>query len=351
MAAGSDRSSVVWVLTLALLAIPQVARAQPSNTSAAATAQFDKGRELMKDKKYADACDAFERSQRLEAQPGTLYNLALCYVEVGKLATAWASFRELAVRDPNAGRRKASEKAAAGLVKRMPRLMLRAPNTPGLVVMLDGVDITSLVGTDTPVDLGTHTIEATAPKFNKLSTTTNLTDEGKTVTVELTLVAVGSRPPVDRVKPDPRTPVEPVTNPNPNPVQPVVVQPIDAPATPRSSRRRNAVIVGAAGGALLVTGVVFGRLASRKWDEAKAFCGEDLMCNSSAEVEQGNQLVDAARLRANVSTALVIGGVATLGIASYLYFTGGRHDTRSSSLQITPSVGPTQLGVVMAGRF
>lgn len=350
MTAASDRRALFgWVIALVLLAMPRAASAQPSSAGAGATAQFDKGRALMKEKKYADACTAFERSQKLEPQPGTLYNLALCYVEIGKLATAWASFRELAVKDPNPARRKASDKQASTLAKRMPKLVLRAPNAPtGLVVKMNGVDVSGVVGTDTPVDLGTHAIEATAPRFNRFTTTAKITQESKTVTVELALVPIGDSRPVDRV------PVKPPVEPSrlPDPIQPVAGRQTDTPATPRSTRRRNAAIVGVTGGALLVTGVVFGRLAAAKWDEAKDFCGDDLMCNNATELEAGNQLVSDARLRANISTGLVIGGVVTMGIASYLWLTAPRADARSPrALRITPSVEQERIGLVVDGRF
>ena len=39
------------------------AHAQPSAQAAAATAQFDKGRALIKQNKYPEACAAFEQSQ------------------------------------------------------------------------------------------------------------------------------------------------------------------------------------------------------------------------------------------------------------------------------------------------
>src|SRR5262249_57224143 len=71
--------------SLALLLSAQVAAAQPSATSAPAIAEFDRGRALAKDGQWAEACAAFARSEKLEAAFGTLYNLAGCYVHVGKL--------------------------------------------------------------------------------------------------------------------------------------------------------------------------------------------------------------------------------------------------------------------------
>src|SRR5262249_37181205 len=143
------------VATLVAITICSVAAAQPSPT-AAATAEFDRGRALFKAGNFAQACAAFERSQKLEAAFGTLYNLAGCYVRIGKLASAWAAFRDLAQRDSNAGRRSDAGLQAEQLERRLPRLAMRITHKPkGLVVKLDGVDVTELVGASTaPVDLG-----------------------------------------------------------------------------------------------------------------------------------------------------------------------------------------------------
>src|SRR5262249_5377936 len=147
----------VMMIACALVGATSGARAQTSTTSAAATVQFDKGRSLFKAGKYAEACAAFEQSQKLEAAFGTLYNLAGCYVKLGKLASAWVAYRELAQRDGNAGRRADSARRARELEPRLPRLLIRLPAAPqGLVVTMNGQDVTAAIGVDNPVDTGSY---------------------------------------------------------------------------------------------------------------------------------------------------------------------------------------------------
>lgn len=275
---------------IAVLAVSGAAAAQPSETSAAATAEFDRGRTLMKEEKFEQACAAFERSQKLEAAPGTLYNLAGCYVHIGKLASAWAAFRELAQRDSNAGRRADAARQAAELEPRLPRLALSMREKPaGLVVMLDGVDVTAGVGaSDLPVDLGAREVTASAPGYKPWRATARIAAERSRTSLAIELVEA-----------------------------PVVEE---EQAPPRSSRRTYAAIVGVGGVALIGTGLVFGELSRRKWAAAKELC-PDLGCSSDADFARASQLLDDARLRANVATGLAIGGGVAVGIAAVLWLT------------------------------
>lgn len=377
MTAVSSRIAIAVVIVVGVAT--RDSAAQPAPNSAAATAQFDQGRALMKEKKYAEACVAFERSQKLEPAPGTLFNLANCYVQIGKLATAWAAYRDLASRDPNKTRKKASADQAAALSKRLPKLTLEV-TTPatGLVITLDGIDVTNLVGAETPIDLGAHVIEARAPKFTKFSTTTKITaaDEGKRVAITITLVPEGAG------KTEPTkgttgtgttstgttgttgtgttgtgttgttgtgnigTTTGDVTGTTGTPTN--STGPVDSP--PRSNRKRNGILLGATGAVFALGGVFVGKLARDKWDEARALCGEDLQCDNAGQLDAGNQLVKGARLRANVSTGLVIGGVAMVGVGAFLIFTAPKRET-ARTVRVTPTAGPAHAGILVEGRF
>lgn len=349
MIAGSRLAIAIASISLAVgsLAVGSgTAAAQPSPNSAAAAAQFDKGRAAMKEKKYEQACTAFERSQKLEPAPGTLFNLAICYTHVGKLATAWAAFRDLSARDTNKQRKKAAAEQAASLEKRLPKLVIAIDTPPsGLVVKLDGTDVTNLVGIDSPVDLGTHTLEATAPGHARFTTSAKIKEEGKTVTVDVVLRPEGT--PIagggnDDGGGDDRPP--PVAGGDDRP----------PPATerpgPRSTRKRTAVLVGITGGLFVGAGAIFGSTASSKWAEAKELCGEDLTCSNASQLEEGNALVDDARLNANVSTGFFIGGAALIGVATYLFVTAPAKPSKHA-LRLSPTTSGTNLGVSLEGRF
>ena len=343
-----SRTAVSSALLVALAAGTAVA--QPS---AAATAQFDQGRALMKEKRYAEACAAFERSQKLEPAPGTLYNLATCYEKIGKLATAWAAFRDLGTRDPNKQRRKSSNDMATTLAKRMPKLVIEVDTPPaGVVVTLDGTDVTNLLGVESPMDLGAHTVKARAPKHAEAVKTVKITEEGKRYVVNIVLAVEGEAPqPKDPVTPkQPDREPEPAPVPRAGPTDPVApVGPVDAPK--QSSRKRNGILLAGTGGLLVLGGALVGQLAGSKWDDARALCGEDLRCDNAAMLEQGNQLVADARLRANVATGLFIGGVIAAGVGTYLVLTAPSKSERSTAVRVTPSVSPALAGVLVEGRF
>jgi Tfp pilus assembly protein PilF len=94
------------VFLLSVLASHDVAAQEPvASDSDRATAQvlFTEARDLMKDEKYAEACNKFRESQRLDPQIGTQLNLALCYEKLGKWASAWVNYVDAASRAQKAG--------------------------------------------------------------------------------------------------------------------------------------------------------------------------------------------------------------------------------------------------------
>ncbi len=337
---GSERAMHIVIAGTLLCAATGSVHAQPT-TAAAATAEFDKGRDAMKKGKFAEACTAFAQSQKLDPAPGTLYNLAGCYVKIGKLTSAWLAYRELAQKDPKEARKKDSAKQAADLEPRLPKLLIAATTPPtGLVVTMNGQDVTPLVGVSNPVDLGSYTIVAKAPTYADFTATAEVTKEAETTTITLTLVhpTVAVKPvkpvPVVATKAEPAIPDDPAEE-------------RDTP--PTSHRKTYAIVVGAAGVAVLATGLVFGNLASGKWSDVKKLCGDDLSCDTN-QLDEGKRLSDQAHLDANLSTGLVIGGVVIAAVGGYLLFTAPAHPDRTA-LRLAPSVGTTTVGLSLEGGF
>src|SRR5262249_59482100 len=84
-------------LGLAVCAGGGSALAQPSaDTRAAAAALFEDGRRLMGEGKYTEACPKLEESQRMDPGAGTLYQVSVCYEAIGRTASAWVGFRDVA---------------------------------------------------------------------------------------------------------------------------------------------------------------------------------------------------------------------------------------------------------------
>jgi hypothetical protein len=68
-----------------------VIRAEDAPT---ADALFQAGKDLMADRKYAEACSKFEANLKLDHPIGTLMNLADCHEQLGTLARAWTEWGE-----------------------------------------------------------------------------------------------------------------------------------------------------------------------------------------------------------------------------------------------------------------
>src|SRR5262249_8883682 len=67
-------------------------RAFAQSVSVQAQSLFDEGRKLLKAGKLAEACAAFESSQKLDPAVTTLLNLADCREQNHQFATAWGAF-------------------------------------------------------------------------------------------------------------------------------------------------------------------------------------------------------------------------------------------------------------------
>jgi len=275
-----------------LLALTARSVADPGTAEQA----FQRGRELMKAHRYPEACAAFEQSQRLDPQLGTLFNLANCEVEIDKLASAWKIYRELAKSDPNPDRKALSSELAAKLEPRLPRLVVVVPAMPAqLAVAIDAADSSAQVGTPTPVDVGRHTIVVTAPGFASHSDTI-VVKEGELTRLSVTLT------------------------------------PLDANAA--APRARYGKIAIAGGGALMAAGFVVGAIAVSDWHAAQKAPGPEQPAKSHHAVVLGD-----------VSTALVVTGLIPAAIGVYLWRTSG------SEAVAAPRAGVDQAGVMIVGTF
>jgi hypothetical protein len=305
----------------ALLVVMCVARAATAEPSAA-DKLFDQGRTLLREHKYAEACAAFEGSQKLDPQFGTFYNLASCEVLIGKLATAWQQFRELAHADTKPERRAASVKAAADLEPRLPKLVIEMKARPtGLAVTIDGADALPLLGEPMPVDLGDHVVVASAP---------GLAEQRVTVTAKERAIA---RLPIT-LAPAPKGvhSVPTVTAQIGEPTTHVDVA-VVAPHPPRYRREAKLLVIG--GGAAFAAGLIFGGITLVQWHHAETCTGCSRPDASHTAIVLGD-----------VSTVLVIAGAIPAAVGGlYLWRTSG------SSAVVVPTATPEGGGAAIVGSF
>lgn len=123
-----------------MLFTARIAFAQQNN-EAAAQALFERGRDLLRAGKAAEACPVLAESQRLDPATGTLMALALCHEAEGKLASAWAEFVDVEARARNEGRADREQVAHEHAQQLKPRLSTLEIRVPSELGALSGLEI------------------------------------------------------------------------------------------------------------------------------------------------------------------------------------------------------------------
>jgi hypothetical protein len=137
---------------------------------AAAQALFETGKRLMAEDRAAEACPKLEESLKLDDAIGTRFQLARCYELVGRVASAWTLYLEVAAaaRSSSQNDREAFARAEASRLKPMlSALTIVVPQearVPGLEVKRNQVPVGSgQWGLALPVDPGQYQISVAAP--------------------------------------------------------------------------------------------------------------------------------------------------------------------------------------------
>ena len=309
------------LLTL-LLSAPAYAQS-PADT-ALAQSLFDEGIRLLNAGDFAAACPKFEESLKHLPGLGTRGKLAECYEKAGRLASAWATWKEVAVlsaREQDARREQFARNRATALEPRVPRLAISvaADNAPGLAVSIDGTVVGAAALGAVPVDPGRRPIEATAPGHKPHVQDVEVT-EGFNATVEIPVLEAAPTAPPEEPPPAAVTP-PPVADEPPSPMQ-----------------KWLGIGAVAAGGAALVVGLGFGLHANSEWNEAY----DDGHCTGDTCTPTGQDLTDSARFSANVANVLVIGGAVIAATGGVLWWMA---PSESTTVGISPG------GVTLRARF
>jgi hypothetical protein len=278
---------------------------------AAARALFDDGRKLAREGKYGEACPKLEESERLDAGMGTLFNLADCYEHLGRTASAWSDFLEVADSAKRSGevdRERVARARAEALAARLARVtFVRQDSSIRAQVKLDGSLLgEGAVGAGLPVDPGTHTIEASAPGKKPWTSEIEIR-EGQTAMVTVPPlqdeVVAPAPPPAASI---PSLLMAPKTQPEPQePRQ----------ETARSWQRPLGIGLSATGVVGLGIGTFFALQAQSKWSDAKPLCPGGI-CSPTAYSGWSD-----ARNSATASTVAFVAGGIVLGAGVVLWIT------------------------------
>src|SRR5262249_10871240 len=132
---------------------------------------YKEGWRMYEDKQYAEACPLLERSLAASPAIRTRGALALCYEALGKMASAYVTWKGVADQAKDAGaveawRLKRANQKLEQLSPRLIRVVFQiADSQTNVQVWLDGRALPSTeLASAIPVDAGAHRVEAKAPE-------------------------------------------------------------------------------------------------------------------------------------------------------------------------------------------
>jgi hypothetical protein len=328
--------AVTTQVGLAVLA-PPTARAD--DNSGDAMALFDLGMKDMQAGNFELACKELAASNEKLPDSGTKGALATCYTQLGKVASAWRLWRDLADTAPSEDMKRDAASYAFKLEARLPRFVIRLKGVaaPGLKVTAGGIDVADpTLAAPLPIDPGAFTVLATAPDY--VEWTMDFTAaEGKTTTVEVPAL-------VARPKPKPTTASTPL---------PTLIMHEDVNAT-RRSRHIVGLSIGLVGVAALAVGGVFGSIASSQWDTAQKDCNNNIANCPAGQASVAQAEVNTARTSALVSTlGISIGAVgAIVGTIIFLSAPAAEQPSAATTAwRVVPALSPASTGVVVSRNW
>lgn len=282
----------------ALSVLLTVVIARPAYADDEARELFERALALKDVNNYADACPLFERSMRLAPGAGTLLNVAACLSHFGRYQEARALFERVEREATAAGATKAAERARAEIIaldKVMPQLTIELGSMPtSTTVELDGKPIA--VGTQLPIDPGTHRIRAAGARHVDY-----VAKAGHTGTITL--------------------------------------------ETAGRQRPREVLYLSAGAGGALVLGTITGIVTLSKRNHALERCERTdgtLVCDSQGAVNQ----LDTAQSLSHVTTGLFAIGLGLGAAAGYLEWRSRREPP-----PIVIESGPERVSVGIRGRW
>lgn len=302
----------------------------------------------MEAERYEEACPKLEESLRLDHGMGTQFNLAHCWDKLGRTASAWALFLDVAAaaRAQNQSQREtAARERANALEPKLSRLQVSVTDpTPDTKVLRDDQEVGRAAwGTAVPIDPGEHTIRVTATGKEPWSQQITVPANSKVFSV--TVPALVDLPVATAPKDAP----------------PTETAPTEVGAEPRqrsgNSQKVAAYIVGGVGVAALATGTVFMVQSRQSNSEALKLCrwipeGEtEETCETPAEGEKLEELQGDAKSQQTIALIGFGVGGAALITGAVLYFTADDGAPSDTALNVAPLWTAGGWGASVSGTF
>jgi hypothetical protein len=314
--------------------------AHAQSSSAQAETLFRQGKDLMVRGQTAEACAAFDASQKLEPTIATLLNQASCREKNGQLATAWGLFLDAerqtraATDDPGRQLHRSASERAAKLEPRLSTLtitVLPENRVGGLEILRDNELIDpGAWNRALPIDGGTYKITARAPGNSAWTSTVTIAIERDAKAVEtprLKAAVLGT---------DPENEARPVAASRPRSAD--HPREVDHP-------RGKAVSIALGGAALAFVGAAVGfeLWSGTAYDQSK---------REPDDARQAS-LWHSANTRRYVAEGFGVAGVACAGVAVWWVLRGPERAPAAQAhrLMVVPIGGDGRAGLVLEGRY
>jgi hypothetical protein len=330
-----------------LVLAPSIAHAQGgASGKAAAEALFDDALKQMKAGQFAEACPKLEESQRIDPGVGTLLYLAECYEKSGRVASAWATFREaasVAGAGGQADRERTARERAQRLEPQLAYLTLTlAPETRALKGLTISVGTNALgagsAGVATPIDPGEQRIEVTAPGYESFTSTVKVEAAHR---YDVAVPALREGP---HSAGAPLAPAE-----APPAVAPAIFAPLaNSPPAEQSNwstMKTLGLVAGGAGVVGIGVGTYFGFRAISKMNQAEDGSCANGLCQDQADLELTQQASDAAVVS---NIAFAAGGALVLTGAALFFLAPA---SKEQALRVTPYFSGREGGIAVGGRL
>ena len=338
-------------ILVSVLAVSSVAGVAHADKKDKADALFKQGKKLMGEKRYADACSAFEESYKLDPGIGAQLNVAKCFEEWGKIGRAYTAYQaaEKLAKEANDPRVEKIHELVEGLDTQVPRLTIKLPKDAPkeLKVTLDMKVVTSF-GEPFVVDPGPHTIEYSVGDQKKQKVVPMDRGSENEVTLEIT------KGMMEAAKTSGGGDTKSTPNENEDDKKPGKTA--QKPVPGRSMRIGGIALAGAGVLAIGISSVMTLSARGKYNDALDMYCGG--MTNGCDGM--GLEITHDARSTANTATVIFLLGTAAVGggVALYLLAPKGstasaenEDDDQASRRYLVPAITSTGAGLVYGGRY
>lgn len=281
-------------------------------------------------------CTKLRESLSLFATPNTLFNVARCDEDEGRIAAALEYWqRGLSLIDAKDPRAKVAKERIEVLDARVPRLRVISPAGPAIgALSLDGTELApGRLEAPLRVEPGKHVIVVRAPGREDKRYEVDLAEKERTEVVAL-----------------PGPEVVPVEAPKPPPLTSSSAEvPQPSSPTPGTGRRTAGFVVGGVGLAGIVAAGITGGMLVARDGQIRKDCNDDGVCRKGSEGYTLSQNSGPLLVGNTVAWGVGIAGIAA-GLALVLTAPSGKGDARGREASIAPLAVQGGGGLCISGR-